>query len=95
MGSFETRRRSCPTCRQAPVKVSSVDARHADCRPTTGRQRSDNPLIRDGVELLPSLTHVVDRDQKMYFYYEVYEPQAAAGGSAAAEDEPGVLSRLR
>jgi hypothetical protein len=31
--------------------------------------------VRDGVEILPSLTHVVDRAQKMYFYYEVYEPE--------------------
>ena len=70
-----------PDLRQAPVKVSSVTL-STQIRPTTGRQRSDNPLIREGVELLPSLTHVVDRTQKMYFYYEVYEPQAAAGGSS-------------
>ena len=35
--------------------------------------------MRDGVELLPSLTHVVDRDQRMYFYYEVYEPAGSRG----------------
>jgi hypothetical protein len=80
MGSFETGV-FVPDLRQAPVKVSSVTL-STQIRPTTGRQRSDNPLIREGVELLPSLTHVVDRTQKMYFYYEVYEPQAAADGSA-------------
>lgn len=80
MGSFESGV-FVPDLRQAPVKVSSVTL-STQIRPTTGRQRSDNPLIREGVELLPSLTHVVDRTQKMYFYYEVYEPQAAAGGSS-------------
>ena len=53
----------------------------AQIRPAVGQRRTDNPLIREGVELLPSLSHVVDRNQKMYFYYEVYEPQAQAGGS--------------
>ena len=80
MGSFESAV-FVPDLRQAPVKVSSVTL-STQIRPTTGRQRSDNPLIREGVELLPSLTHVVDRTQKMYFYYEVYEPQVAAGGSS-------------
>jgi len=30
--------------------------------------------VRDGVQLVPNLTHVVARDQKLFFYYEVYEP---------------------
>ena len=52
----------------------------------TARQRSQNPLVRDGVELLPSLTHVVDRTQRMYFYYEVYEPLAAVAVGAAQDE---------
>jgi VWFA-related protein len=77
MGSFETGV-FVPDLRQAPVKVSSVTL-STQIRPAGGR-RSDSPLVREGVELLPSLTHVVDRNQKMYFYYEVYEPGAPAGG---------------
>jgi len=80
MGSFESGV-FVPDLRQAPVKVSSVTL-STQIRPTTVRQRTDNPLVREGVELIPSLTHVVDRNQKMYFYYEVYEPQASPGGSA-------------
>ena len=30
--------------------------------------------MRDGVQLLPNLTHVVDRSQRMYVYCEVYDP---------------------
>jgi hypothetical protein len=80
MGSFESGV-FVPDLRQAPLKVSSVTL-STQLRPASERQRSDNPLVREGVELLPSLTHVVDRNQKMYFYYEVYEPQASPGGSA-------------
>jgi VWFA-related protein len=79
MGSFETGV-FVPDLRQAPVKVSSVTL-STQVRPVTG-QRSESPLVRQGLELLPSLTHVVDRTQKMYFYYEVYDPQIADGGSA-------------
>jgi hypothetical protein len=39
--------------------------------------KTDNPLVRDGVQLLPNLTRVVGRNQKVYFYYEVYEPALA------------------
>jgi hypothetical protein len=77
MGSFETGV-FVPDLRQAPVKVSSVTLSTL-VRPVAGRRRSESPLVREGVELLPSLSHVVDRDGKMYFYYEVYDPAAANG----------------
>jgi VWFA-related protein len=80
IGSFESGV-FVPDLRQAPVKVSSVTL-STQIRPATRRPRSDNPLVREGVELLPSLSHVVDRNQKMYFYYEVYEPEVRPGGSA-------------
>jgi hypothetical protein len=60
------------------VKVSSVTL-STQIRPAPPARRSASPLVRDGVELLPSLTHVVDRDQRMYFYYEVYEPATTGG----------------
>ena len=44
----------------------------------TGRKTA-SPLVRDGVELVPNLTHIVSRDQKLYFYYEVYDPTADNG----------------
>jgi hypothetical protein len=31
------------------------------------------------VQLLPNLTHVVGKDQKLFFYYEVYDPGQANG----------------
>jgi len=77
MGSFETGV-FVPELKQAPVKVSSVTLSTL-LRPVNGRRRSESPLVRAGVELLPSLSHVVDRDGKMYFYYEVYDPSVTDG----------------
>jgi VWFA-related protein len=77
VGSFESGV-FVPDLRRAPLKVSSVTL-STQLRPAQGRQRGENPLVRDGVEMLPSLTHVVDRAQRMYFYYEVYDPETPAG----------------
>src|SRR5208337_3277006 len=40
----------------------------------SAKKSRDNPLIRDGQELIPSVNHVFTSDQHAYFYYEVYEP---------------------
>ncbi len=77
MGAFEAPV-VVPELKSAPVKVSSV-VLSTQMVPAASR-RSASPLARGGVELVPNLTHVVRRDQKLYFYYEVYEP-AMEGGS--------------
>ena len=62
----------------APVKVSSVVlSTQLQAAP---RNKNASPLVRDGVQLVPNLTHVVSKDQKLLFYYEVYEPGEAEGG---------------
>jgi hypothetical protein len=43
--------------------------------------RTESPLVREGQQLLPNLTHVVDRSQPMYVYYEVYDPAPGADGA--------------
>lgn len=78
MGSFETPL-TVPELKAATVKVSSVIVSTQLLQGRGGR-RSDNPLIREGAELLPNVTRVVSRDQTLYFYYEVYEPGEIAGG---------------
>ena len=54
------------------MKVSSV-VLGTQLERATGRKTA-SPLVRDGLELLPNLTHIVSRAQKLYFYYEVYDP---------------------
>ena len=33
--------------------------------------------MRDGMQIVPNVTHVVGRNQKLFFYFEVYEPALA------------------
>lgn len=75
MGTFEAPI-TVPELRTQPLKVSSV-VLSTQVQP--GPAKSDNPLVRDGVQMVPSLTHVVSRDQKMFFYYEVYDSEQSPG----------------
>jgi hypothetical protein len=77
IGSFEIPL-TVPELKDAPLKVSSVVMSTQLQEGVRGR--SQNPLVRDGVQLVPNVTHVVSRDQKLFFYYEVYEPGQADGG---------------
>jgi VWFA-related protein len=67
------------------MKVSSVVMSTQVQKAGTGR--TDNPLVREGVQLLPNLTRAVGRNQKVYFYYEVYDP-------ALAEQMPDLRTSL-
>ena len=85
IGSFETGV-IVPELKQAPVKVSSVIL-STQLQTQAARGRTDNPLVRDGMQIVPNVTHVVGRDQKLFFYFEVYEP-------AVAESMPDVRASL-
>ena len=73
------------------MKVSSV-VLSTQLQPARPARKTLNPLVRDNMEIVPNLTHVVSQDQKLYFYYEVYDPTLSDSGAADA-DEPGVLPR--
>jgi hypothetical protein len=75
-GTFETAI-VVPELKAAAVKVSSL-VLSTQLQNVAGR-KTVSPLIRDGVELVPNLTHIVGRGQKLYFYYEVYEPAVENG----------------
>ncbi|MEO6221933.1 MAG: VWA domain-containing protein [Vicinamibacterales bacterium] len=70
MGTFEAPI-TVPELKVQPMKVSSVVL---STQVQASTIKSDNPLIRDGVQMIPNVTHVVGKDQKLFFYYEVYEP---------------------
>ncbi|MDP9268967.1 MAG: VWA domain-containing protein [Acidobacteriota bacterium] len=42
-----------------------------------GKANRESPLVRDGSEIVPNITHVFGSGQHMYLYYEVYDPQKA------------------
>jgi len=70
LGSFETDF-VVPDIKKAPLKMSSV-VLASQRQPST--KKSQNPLVRDGNELVPNIAHVFTLDQHLYFFYEVYEP---------------------
>jgi VWFA-related protein len=76
MGTYESAI-NVPELKKEPMKVSSIVL--GTQMEQAAKGKTDNPLVRDGVQLVPNLTHVVGRDQKLYFYYEVYDPSEAAG----------------
>ena len=84
IGSFEAQI-VVPQMDPKTIKVSSVVMSTQVQKAASGR--TDNPLVRDGVQLLPNLTRAVGRNQKVYFYYEVYDP-------ALTEQSPDLRTSL-
>jgi VWFA-related protein len=72
-GSYETDL-VVPDLKRDSLKVSSVVV--GTQLQESARKNDRNPLVRDGRELVPNVTHVVSAGQHLYFYYEVYEPAA-------------------
>jgi hypothetical protein len=77
MGTFEALA-TVPDMTSTPVRVSSVVLSTQLHQMPPNAKPSVNPLIHDGIEIVPNLTHVVSKDQKLYFYYEVYDPAGDA-----------------
>jgi VWFA-related protein len=86
MGSFETDI-SIPDLRKATLKMSAVML-GTQIREGV-KSRDDNPLIQDGKELVPNITHVFNPDQRLYFYYEVYDPAKDTRAAVAPTVTPG------
>jgi VWFA-related protein len=84
MGSYETDV-VVPSLARDGIKTSSIVV-GTELR-SGARANARNPLIRDGRELVPNVTHVVASSQHLYFYYEVYDPartrQTASPGAAS------------
>jgi len=78
MGSYETDF-VVPDLKAESVKLSSVVLGTQLQNGATKNSR--NPLVRDGRELVPNVTHVVSSGQHLYFYYEVYDPAKAGDAS--------------
>ncbi len=97
LGSFETDIR-VPDLSKAPLKMSSVVLASQRIEPQGNERRIDNPLVYDGEQYLPNLPHVFNRDQPVYFFYEVYDPakypRPAPGDTTAAGKQAGTMHVL-
>jgi VWFA-related protein len=92
MGSFETDVR-IPDLRKAPLRMSTV-VLSSQRVPSTVKKTKFQPLITEQTELVPSVTHVFQQDQKLYLQYEVYDsakakPGEGAGAQGTAENTKG------
>jgi len=87
MGTFETDVR-VPDLRKAPLKMSTVVLSNQRV-PATGKKMKFQPLITEQTELVPSVTHVFQQDQKLYLQYEVYDNAKAKPTESAANGGPG------
>src|SRR5579863_4398321 len=81
-----------PDLKKSPLKMSSIVL-------ASQRQPSkkDDPLVRDGEEYVPNISHVFRQDQHMYLLYEIYDPareKAAEGAPKEAKSAIDLLSSL-
>jgi VWFA-related protein len=89
MGSFETDI-EVPNLKAEPLKMSSV-VLASQLQPAK-KGTNLNPLIRDGSEIVPNITHVFSASQHLFLYYEVYEPARPAVPDSArgGESKPDI-----
>jgi VWFA-related protein len=84
MGSFEADI-EVPDLKQQPLKMSSVVL--ASQTQAAKKGTNLNPLVRDGSEIIPNVTHVFSAAQHLLLYYEVYDPaRPAAAPSTQGTD---------
>jgi len=85
MGSFEAEI-SLPDLKKAPLKMSSIVL-------SSMRQPSKklDPLVRNGEEYVPNISHVFRQDQHLYLLYEIYAPaHEKAAADAPKGTKPGI-----
>jgi VWFA-related protein len=89
MGSFETDVR-IPDLRKAPLRMSTV-VLSSQRVPSTAKKTKFQPLVTEQTELVPSVTHVFQQDQKLYLQYEVYDSAKAKAGEGGNANGGGAL----
>jgi VWFA-related protein len=91
MGSFIAEV-TLPDLKKAPLKMSSIIL--ASQRMPS---KKEDPLVRNGEEYVPNISHVFRQDQHMYLLYEIYNPareKPAEGAPRAPKAPINVLSSL-
>src|SRR5579863_7890457 len=85
MGSFEADI-NLPEMKKTPLKMSSIVLAS-----TRQPSKQDSPLVRNGEEYVPNISHVFRQDQHLYLLYEVYSPTGEkAAGNQPKGVKPGV-----
>jgi len=85
MGSFEADI-TLPDMKKAPLRMSSIVLAS-----TRQPSKAQNPLVREGEEYVPNISHVFRQDQHLYLLYEVYSPaQEKLADNAPKGTKPGI-----
>ena len=84
MGSFEADI-TLPEMKKSPLKMSSIVL--ASARQPSKQQ---NPLVRNGEEYVPNISHVFRQDQHLFLLYEVYAPAREKVENAPKGTKPGI-----
>jgi hypothetical protein len=73
-----------------PLKMSSVVL--ASQTQTVKKGANLNPLVHDGSEIIPNITHVFSATQHLLLYYEVYDPArpAVTDSTRSGDSKPGI-----
>ena len=87
MGSFVAEI-TLPDMKKAPLKMSSIVL--AAMR--AAKQERQSPLVRNGEEYVPNISHVFRQDQHMYLLYEIYDPAREKAGGKCAQGNQGRAS---
>ncbi len=75
MGSFIAEV-TLPDLKKAPLKMSSI-LLASQREPSKKPGKEIDPLVRNGEEYVPNISHVFRQDQHLYLLYEVYDPTRA------------------
>ncbi|HKW19072.1 MAG TPA: VWA domain-containing protein [Terriglobales bacterium] len=92
MGSFETDL-NVPDLKSAPMKMSSV-VLASQTQPAKAKSNNPNPLVHDGSEIVPSVTHVFSNPQHLLLYYEVYDPARVSPGGHSVNSHTDAIHLL-
>jgi VWFA-related protein len=91
MASFETDL-AVPDMKTMPLRISSVILAS---QKQSAKPRKDDPLVREGTELIPNVTHVFSSSQHLYVYYEVYDPGRQTVDAAGVSPKSAGKSAIR
>ena len=75
--------------KKAPLKMSSIVL--ASQREPS---KKDDPLVRNGEEYVPNISHVFRQDQHMYLLYEIYDPAHEKPADGAPKEPKSMIDLL-
>jgi VWFA-related protein len=84
MGSFEADI-TLPEMKKAPLKMSSIVL--ASARQPSKQQ---SPLVRNGEQYVPNISHVFRQDQHLFLLYEIYAPTREKLENQPKGTKPGI-----